>query len=203
MSKNKIGIMGGTFDPIHIGHLIIAEEAREHLNLKEVIFIPTGKPPHKKSTNITNSFHRYNMTELAIKNNRFFSISSIEIEKSGTTYTIDTIKELEMEYKNTEFYFIIGSDSVMNIHTWKDYKTLLNICNFIVAKRVGISNRDVEDRIREFNRKFGNIIYEVPIPYIDISSTEIRTKVMKNKTIKYYVPIEVEDYIMKNKLYRS
>lgn len=203
MSKNKIGIMGGTFDPIHIGHLIIAEEARDFFNLKEVVFIPTGKPPHKKSVNITDSFHRYNMTQLAIKDNKYFSISSIEVEKSRTTYTIDTIKELKKQYENTEFYFIIGGDSVMNLHKWKNYETLLEICNFIVAKRVGISNKETEERIRVLNRKFGNVIYEIPVPYINISSTEIRAKVINNKTIKYYVSIEVEDYIIKNKLYLS
>lgn len=203
MSKDRIGIMGGTFDPIHIGHLIIAEEARDFLNLREVVFIPTGKPPHKNSVNITESFHRYNMTQLAIKDNKYFSISPIEVEKSRTTYTIDTVKELEKQYENAEFYFIIGGDSVMSLHKWKNYKTLLEICNFVVAKRVGISNKETEKRIRVLNRKFGNVIYEIPVPYINISSTEIRAKVIKNKTIKYYVPIEVEDYIIKNKLYLS
>ncbi|HLR34112.1 MAG TPA: nicotinate-nucleotide adenylyltransferase [Tissierellales bacterium] len=203
MSRDKIGIMGGTFDPIHIGHLIIAEEAREFLNLEEVIFIPTGKPPHKKSSGITSSLHRYNMTELGIKSNSNFSISAIEVENSSTTYTIDTIEKLRKTYKNTQFFFIIGGDSIINIHKWKDYKDLLKSCNFLVAKRAGSPDEEVKNIINKLNRIYGKVIYEVPIPYIDISSTEIRSKVMKNKSIKYYVPMDVEEYIKNKNLYKG
>ncbi len=203
MLKHKFGIMGGTFDPIHIGHLIIAEEARVLLKLEEVIFIPTGNPPHKKISNVTDSLHRYRMTKLAIEDNPYFSISPIEIERKGTTYTIDTINKLKETFNNTEFFFIIGGDSIINIDKWKDYKQLLQNCKFIVAKRKGIPCKEIEEKIEEINRVYGKTIYEIPVPYIDISSTKIRTKVIENKSIKYYVPVSVENYIVENKLYKN
>src|SRR5699024_3876000 len=155
------------------------------------------------SSGITSSLHRYNMTELGIKSNSNFSISAIEVENSSTTYTIDTIEKLKKAYKNTQFFFIIGGDSIINIHKWKDYKDLLKGCNFLVAKRAGSPEEEVKNTINKLNRIYGKIIYEVPIPYIDISSTKIRSKVMKSKSIKYYVPMAVEEYIKSKNLYKG
>lgn len=192
--------MGGTFDPIHNGHLILAEHSRVVFDLKKVLFIPTGKPPHKEE-DISSMNHRYNMTLLAINTNPYFYLSSIEIQREGTTYTIDTIKSLQSKYKNTEFYFIIGSDSFYNIHKWKDYKELLSLCKFIVAKRPDIDDQRLEDKAKEFNQKYKDSIYILEAPLIDISSTRIRDRVKSGLSIKYLVPETVEFYIKQNKLY--
>lgn len=200
MRKIKIGIMGGTFDPIHNGHLILAEHSRVVFGLEKVFFIPTGKPPHKEE-DISSMNHRYNMTLLAINTNPYFYLSSIEIQREGTTYTIDTIKSLQSKYRNTEFYFIIGSDSFYNIHKWKNYKELLSLCKFIVAKRPDMDDGRLEDRVKEFNKKYKDSIYILEAPLIDISSTRTRDRIKDGLSIKYLVPEAVEFYIKKNKLY--
>ena len=193
--------MGGTFDPIHNGHLILAEHSRVAFGLEKVIFIPTGKPPHKEEENISSMDYRYDMTLLAINQNPYFHLSSIEIEREGTTYTIDTIKSLRTKYKNFEFYFIIGSDSFFNIHKWKDYEELLSLCKFIIVKRPDTDNLRLEYRVKEFNQKYRDSIYILEAPLIDISSTRTRNRVKRGLSIKYLVPDAVELYIKKNKLY--
>ncbi|NMA86886.1 MAG: nicotinate-nucleotide adenylyltransferase [Tissierellia bacterium] len=200
MEKTKIGIMGGTFDPIHNGHLIIAENSRINFDLEEIIFIPTGIPAHKLENRITYSDYRYEMVLLSINSNPYFSLSSMEIERNGITYTIDTIKKLQKLNKKVEYYFIIGEDSLYNIHTWKDYSELLNICKFIVAKRKSKDN-NLETRIRELNDMHPDSIYLLESPRIDISSTDIRNSVIQGKSIKYLVPEAVELYIKKHRLY--
>ncbi len=201
--KNKIGIMGGTFDPIHNGHLIIAENSRINFNLDKIIFIPTGMPAHKIKNGITSDNHRYKMVLLSINSNPYFSISPLEIEREGITYTIDTIKYLMSKNEDTEYYFIMGSDSLYNFHKWKDYKELLNLCKFIVAKRPNQNNNKLEERIKELNNISSNTIQILEFPMIDISSTDIRERVSLNKSIKYLVPESVEIYIEKYGLYRG
>lgn len=193
--------MGGTFDPIHNGHLILAEYSRTVFGLEKVLFIPTGKPPHKGERDISSMNYRYDMTLLAINTNPYFYLSPVEIQREGTTYTIDTIKSLQAEYENIEFYFIIGSDSFYNIHKWKDYRELLNLCKFIIAKRPDIDNQRLEDRAKEFNQKHKDSIYILEAPLIDISSTKTRGRVRNGLSIKYLVPETVEVYIKKNRLY--
>lgn len=201
MTKYKIGIMGGTFDPIHIGHLILAEEAKNYFELDKVIFIPTGRPPHKYWDNMAEPINRYEMTLLATIDNPDFIVSSIEIDREGTTYTIDTIKYLTKQYNNTEFYFITGADSIVEIFNWKNFKELLSLCRFVTAKRTIVSDNKLENTISEIEKKIGVNIDILPIPYIDISSTNIRNKIKKNESIKYYLPDSVREYILKNKLY--
>ncbi|WP_414713603.1 nicotinate-nucleotide adenylyltransferase [Schnuerera sp.] len=203
MSTKKVGIMGGTFDPIHNGHLILAEYSRMILNLDKIFFIPTGKPPHKDGMNITSDIHRYNMTLLAINSNPYYYLSSIEIEREGITYTIDTIKYLKSRYKDTDFYFILGSDSLYQIHKWKDHKELLSLCNFIVAKREDLDYKTLEYKVKELNNNYESNIYILESPLIDISSSEIRNRINKQLSIKYMVPNSVEIYIEKNKLYKE
>ena len=201
MSKTKVGIMGGTFDPIHNGHLILAEYARVDLNLEKVLFIPTGKPPHKKNENISAVDYRYDMTLLAINENPYFDLSPVEIQREGITYTIDTIRRLKREYISTEFYFIIGSDSFHNLHRWKDYEILLTLCKFIIAKRPNIGDIELEKKVEKLNNLYGDSFHILDAPLIDISSTEIRNRITKGLSIKYLVPNEIEDYIRKTKLY--
>lgn len=200
MGKTKIGIMGGTFDPIHNGHLIIAENSRINFNLEKILFIPTGLPAHKIENEITYSDYRYEMVLLSINSNPYFTVSPMEIERMGVTYTIDTIKNLQKLNKNAEYYFIMGEDSLYNFHKWKDYRELLNICKFIVAKRKN-ENSKLEERIKELNNICENSIYLLESPMIDISSTDIRERIIQNKPIKYLVPEAVELYIKKHGLY--
>lgn len=200
--ESKIGIMGGTFNPIHLGHLILAEEARNNLNLDKVIFIPTGTPPHKKRTSVLNPLYRYEMAVLATADNPYFQVSPIEINKEGISYTIDTIKYLKKIYTNSTLYFITGADSLVDICSWKNASELLRLCKFATAKRREISNVKLESTVNEINQTYGESVYLLSTPYIEISSTDIRNRVKSGKSIKYYVSNNVESYIVKNNIYK-
>ena len=202
MNKMKIGIMGGTFDPIHNGHLTLAEYSRVNFGLDKILFIPTGKPPHKNNKEISSNWHRYNMTLLATSSNPYYDLSSIELEREGITYTIDTIRYLKSESENREIYFILGSDSLFGIDKWKDYKELLGECNFIVTRRPDLTDEKLEEKIKELSQISKNSILTLDSPLIDISSTQIRDRVRKGLSIRYLIPEGVRLYIEKNKLYR-
>jgi len=200
--ERKIGIMGGTFDPIHLGHLILAEETRIQLNLDKVIFIPTGEPPHKKTKSVLEPIHRYEMTLLATADNPHFQVSALEINKEGVSYTIDTIKHLRSLYSNSTFYFITGADSLVNITSWRNADELLTLCKFVTTKRRGIPNSELDDAVNKINQTFRDTVYLLSIPYIEVSSTEVRNRVKNGESIKYYVPDSVETYIRKNNFYK-
>lgn len=201
--KQKIGIMGGTFDPIHIGHLVTAEAVRNEFNLEKVIFIPAGNPPHKQSSQVTNSWHRYVMTVMATYSNPYFSVSPIELERNGPSYTIDTVKTLLNDYRQqVEFYFIIGADTVCELHTWRNIDELFEICQFVAATRPG-SRCSIDEAIHHFGMKGHRNIHRLATPELEISSTDIRDKVRSGRSIKYIVPESVEMYIKKEGLYRN
>lgn len=201
-----IGIYGGTFDPIHTGHLIIAEQVREILSLNKIVFLPNGNPPHKKYK-ISDKYHRYKMIELAIKGNKHFTISDLEIEKNELSYTYDTILELTSIYKE-ELYFIIGADSLINLHKWHRYKELIKLCKIVVLPRVleKISNEENNlDFLRSWivnnlEADINNFIL-IDFPMLEISSTFIRTKIKENKSVKYMLPEKVIKYIYEENLY--
>ncbi|MCT4596578.1 MAG: nicotinate-nucleotide adenylyltransferase [Vallitalea sp.] len=202
MKESTVGIMGGTFDPIHYGHLILAEYVLNEMNLDKIIFIPSGTPHLKSYKKVSTKKNRLKMTELGIKNNNNFKISTIEIDREGNTYTIDTIKELNKKYTDTLFYFIIGADSLFDLLKWKDIEKLFDICNFIVANRGGTySLNELQDRIKLLTNEYNAYIKLVNIPDIQISSSDIRNRIKQNKSIKYLLPGDVEKYIYKNKLY--
>lgn len=200
----KIGISGGTFDPIHYGHLIVAEIIREKFQLEKVIFIPTGLPPHKNSAGVTNAEHRYNMVKDAIQTNPYFEVSRIEIERRGITYAVDTLTELRGIYgPDTDLFYIIGADVVRDITTWKNFKEVFPMCNFIAVLRPEHKIADFNNTIEYLKSTYMAKIHTSDIPLIDISSTYVRERVKNNKSIKYLVPESVEAYANCNGLYKK
>jgi nicotinate-nucleotide adenylyltransferase len=203
MGPGKIGIMGGTFDPIHYGHLVTAEAAREKFCLDKVIFVPSGNPPHKRSKEISPGIDRVNMTVLATANNPYFEVSDIELKRDGYTYTVDTLKEfIKMYGENTRFYFITGADAVMEILTWKDVSTILKLCRIVSAYRPGADINKFRSMVDELERVHRSNIHLIEVPALAISSTEIRKRVKSGITIKYLLPEKVEKYILEKGLYK-
>jgi nicotinate-nucleotide adenylyltransferase len=203
MGPGKIGIMGGTFDPIHYGHLVTAEAAREKFCLDKVIFVPSGNPPHKRSKEISPGIDRVNMTVLATANNPYFEVSDIELKRDGYTYTVDTLKEfIKMYGENTRFYFITGADAVMEILTWKDVSTILKLCRIVSAYRPGSDINKFRSMVDELERVHRSNIHLIEVPALAISSTEIRKRVKSGITIKYLLPEKVERYILEKGLYK-
>lgn len=199
----KIGLMGGTFDPIHVGHLVTAEEARQQFDLDYVIFVPAGVPPHKDSETISLPEHRYLMTSLAVMSNPAFFVSRIEIEQQEPTYTIDTVKHFG-SWKNPEpeVFFITGADAILEIFTWKDYEELLRLCTFIAVSRPGYSLDRFHETLDRTLPEMRQKVHLLEIPALAVSSTFIRERVALGKTIKYLTPEPVEQYIKKHDLYR-
>ena len=197
----NIGIMGGTFNPIHMGHLILSEYIMDELGLDKIIFIPTGHPPHKVNKRVLDGFHRKTMTELSIEDNPRFALSDIELKKSGLSYTVDTIRDLKNIYKADKLFMIIGADSLFNIESWQRAKELFQGVTFLVADRVLREKKDLKEDINRLNKKYNTDIQLLHTPLIEISSTEIRERVRKNKSIKYLVKENVYRYIIENNLY--
>jgi len=200
----RIGIMGGTFNPIHHGHLVMAEEVRNKFCLDKVIFVPTGNPPHKNIENLVSAQDRYLMTVLATMTNLCFEVSSLEIERRGVSYTIDTIREFKKVYgKNTKIYFITGADAILSIFTWKDVDGLLASCEFIAATRPGYCLSELQGKIEAINPAYLEHVNLVEVPGIAVSSTDVRERIKEGKPIKYLLPETVESYIIKNRLYQD
>jgi nicotinate-nucleotide adenylyltransferase len=186
----KIGILGGTFNPIHLGHLILAEEVREKLGLERIIFVPAYLPPHKDNSDIAPAALRMNMVKLAIKGNRYFSVSDTEIIRDGRSYTIDTIREFKKIYPDEDLYFIIGSDLLTYLDEWKDLGEIIKMVKFISATRPGYPLQNLP-----------SYISTLAIRAVDISGFEIRNCVKEKKSFRYLVPEAVYKYILKKRLY--
>lgn len=187
----KIGVFGGSFNPIHIAHLISVEEVREKLNLDKVLFVPAFNPPHKKD--LVSYEHRRNMVNLAIKGNPYFELCEIEKEKGGVSWTIDTLKELHKKYPNDKLYLIIGSDQYLSLKNWKQPQNLTNYAKLVVMNR---PHTKLKTRNSELKTS-------VNITQIDIASKDIRKDIKKGKSIKYKVPDKVVQYIKEYKLYTN
>ena len=191
----KIAIMGGTFNPIHYGHLISAEEVCDGLGFDLVIFVPSARPPHKDNRDIIDPQHRYMMTVLATEDNPHFQVSRIELDRTGPSYAIETIRQFQANYgDNAEIAWIIGADSLIEFTIWKDFDKLLDICRFIATTRpnydLSKTPANVYERVELFE-----------ITAVDISATEIRQRIREGRTIKYLVPKKVEEYIYQHNLY--
>ncbi|WP_333871317.1 nicotinate-nucleotide adenylyltransferase [Desulforamulus putei] len=199
----QICLMGGTFDPIHYGHLVVAEEVRQKFGLQKVLFIPAARPPHKMGKKISEAYHRVNMTRLATASNKYFEVSTLEIERQGISYTIDTVREIKRIYGIETVYFITGADAVLEIINWKEAEKLLSMCTFIAATRPGYNLNNIKETLKSLPGDILKRILPLEVPALSISSSDIRQRVMEGRSIKYLLPESVEEYILKNGLYRK
>jgi nicotinate-nucleotide adenylyltransferase len=192
-TRARIGVMGGTFDPIHNGHLVAASEARQKLELDEVIFVPTGESYQKR--NVSEAEHRYLMTVIATASNPHFTVSRVDIDRAGPTYTIDTLNDIRVTHPNAELFFISGADAVAEILEWKDAPELFSLAHFVAVSRPGhpltITGLPEEH------------VSLLEVPALAISSTDCRSRVSRDFPVWYLVPDGVVQYIAKYRLYRS
>jgi nicotinate-nucleotide adenylyltransferase len=194
----RVGVMGGTFDPIHHGHLVTAEEAVVQFGLDEVVFVPTGRPWMKADRVVSPSEDRYLMTVVATASNPRFSVSRVEIDREGPTYTVDTLRELADEHPDAELYFITGADAILEIFDWKDPEDVLGLAHFIAATRPGYDLARFEAAAPTHHPK----VSTMDIPALAISSSDIRQRVKEGRAIRYLLPEGVKSYIEKQGLYR-
>lgn len=202
--SRRIGLMGGTFDPIHVGHLVTAEEVRGQFDLDRVVFIPSGQPPHKPPDQVTGAEHRYLMTVLATMGNPHFHVSRLDIDRPGPSYTVDTVAAARQLFgSDVELFFITGADALLEILTWKSPERLLSMCRFVAATRPGYPVERMELQAGELFRRFQSRVQVVAVPAMAISSSDIRERVRSGRSIRYLVPEAVAQYIYKYGLYRS
>jgi nicotinate-nucleotide adenylyltransferase len=213
----KIGILGGTFNPVHIAHLRIAEEVRERFELSRVLFVPAATPPHKPLAGDLPFALRQQMVKLAIAGNPFFTVSDIEGKRDGKSYSIDTIHALRAKYPDDELFFVIGSDSFLDIGTWRSYGAIFALCNIVVVERpaavvLSICSSLPLDVLHDFSyyegekrlaHRSGHSVYYIKGVPLDISSSAIRRLVQLGQSISYLVPEEVEHFIKEHRLYRD
>jgi nicotinate-nucleotide adenylyltransferase len=224
---NRLAVFGGTFNPIHTGHLMVAEEIRQLFGFDEVLFIPSALPPHKSSKGIISADQRLMMTTLATLDNPHFSVSSLEVERGGASYTVDTVKKLRLIYgEDTAVYFLIGSDAFLDISSWKDTTRLFELCRFVVIERPGVGLEELVERFKTgFFAQLGSVeyklinmlnpadkispvleeanVYLIRALSVNVSSSGIRALIRRGDSIKYLVPRLVEAYILKNRLYQE
>lgn len=192
----RVGILGGTFDPIHIGHLLAAEQVREQCQLDEVWFVPTYVPPHKAGVQVTDAEQRLQMVERAIVDHPHFRVSRIELARKGHSYTVDTMQSLREHYPGDTFYFIIGSDMVADLPNWHQSERLVASTQFIGLARPGYAKPQLMDYIARRVRY-------VTMPLLEISATDIRERVRSGQSIRYFVPEPVRIYIEEHRLYET
>ena len=202
-SREKIGILGGTFDPVHLGHLIIAEEVRSNVGLDKILFVPAGVPWMRENEGVSAGKHRLNMVDLAVKSNPHFQSSSIEIDRQGVTYTADTLETLleDLDHE-VELSFIMGMDVLEKFHLWKSPETVVELCSLVIVNRPGNQAVDVNEVVKKYPEA-GAKLRIINVPRMEISSSEIRERVRQEKSLKYLVSEEVIEYIDQNNLYKG
>ena len=198
----RIGVLGGTFDPIHLGHLVVGEEARDRLDLDHLVFMPAGSPRLKEHAPLASAIQRLEMVRLAVGEGDDSEISSQEVVREGSTYTVDTIAELRQQYaESDQIYFMVGMDALEQFDRWKEPDRLLQMCNLVVVNRVGHQRIDVNDFVGRFPQAGAGLTL-LTVPRLEISSTDIRNRVRDGRSIKYLTPEPVVDYIEREGLYR-
>ena len=193
-TPRRIGIMGGTFDPIHLGHLVTAEQARADLKLDEVIFIPAGVP-WQKHRDVTPPEHRYLMTVLATAVNPHFSVSRLEVDRDGATYTVETLRAINAMIADEDLFFITGADAILNILTWQDAEECLSLAEFVAATRPGYDLANLEEH------GLRDRVTVLDVPALAISSSDVRERFTAGRAVRYLIPREVEEYARKHALY--
>jgi len=202
----KVGLLGGSFDPVHLGHLVLAEEVRDRLGLERVLFVPNRLPPHKPGRKMASPADRLAMVELAIAGNPAFAASDIELRRDGKSYSIDTVRQLRAEHpEGWDVHFIVGADTLPELPTWHRAAELADLCKFVVASRPGQSLDNLEPLRGTFTEEQIQAVVSrrIEIPPIGVSSTEIRRRVREGLSIRYLVPEAVGDYILEHGLYRE
>lgn len=198
----KLGIMGGTFDPIHFGHLLVAHEAGWRLGLDKVLFIPTGDPPHKRDRKVTPAINRYEMVRLATEHNPLFEVSDIEVKRDGYSYTVATLEALHQLYPpDTQFYFITGVDAAADILNWQQPERIFQLSRLVVAERPGyiLPRERLQAGLPGIN--LDERLIELDVPMFEVASNELRTRISQGHPVRYLVPTKVVEYINREKLY--
>jgi nicotinate-nucleotide adenylyltransferase len=200
----RVGIFGGTFDPVHLGHLILAEQAREQAGLDAVWFIPAPRPPHKDEAGLTRFEQRVEMLELALAGNPAFRVDELEKERTGPSYTVDTLAELHRRYPDDEFFLLVGSDTIRDLKDWYQPRRVLELAGLVVMARPGhVIPKDAELRTRvELPEAVPLRLVVAESPQIDISSRDLRRRAAAGRSIRYFLPRAVEIYILDKHLYR-
>jgi nicotinate-nucleotide adenylyltransferase len=199
----KVGIMGGTFNPIHHGHLFLAENAYEQIGLDEVLFMPSKHPPHKVIAGQVTDQQRTDMLSLAIQDNPHFKLSTIELEREGWTFTSDTLTIMTKETPDIEYYFIVGADSLFMMQQWREPQIIFDLCTVVVANRDNTDIKQLQEHAEYLKHLYRAKILLLDMPTIQISSANIRERVAEDKTIRYYLPDAVIEYMQNNRLYRN
>lgn len=202
MGNRRIGIMGGTFNPVHMGHLLLAEWVKGEAGLDEIWLIPNGVSYMKEAQEVAPAEDRLRMTELAIKRNRYFKCLDLEVKRSGYTYSYETMEELTRAYPGDTFYFILGADCLFTLETWKHPERIFQCCKLIAAVRDDASPEAMEEKKAELEQRFGGEILLLPFVRMSLSSTEIRKRIRQGKSVRYMVPDSVLTYIEGKRLYK-
>jgi len=200
--RKRIGILGGTFNPIHLGHLLIAQDALEQVKLDVVKFVPSATPPHKTADGLASARDRMRMLKLAIRGNESFEMDDIEIQRGGKSYSVDTLTELRRRDPRSNFYFIIGADSLRELHLWREVERVVKLCTFVTIPRPGFEPKPaIDQRLDAATRK--RLRQHVLQGHVcDVASREIRTRVATGRSIRYLVPDAVYQYIRRRRLYQ-
>lgn len=202
MKRKKIGIMGGTFNPIHFGHLLLAETAFFQFGLDEILIMPTKNPYYKKLSNSVTEEDRVRMVELAIADNPHFRLSKEELNREGATYTVETLRNLTRRHPDCDYYFIMGADSLYHIESWKEPENILRMATIVVAGRAGTGS-SLTSQIEYIENKYEATIFRLNSPVLEISSNDIRRRVEIGESIRYLLPEQVAEYIKEHRLYCS
>jgi len=200
---SRIGVLGGTFNPLHLGHLLLAEEAAETYELSKVMLIPCSSPPHKNAPHLASSEHRLAMLSAATESNLLLEVSDIEVERGGVSYAVDTVRSLKTEDPTSEWFFILGSDMLAELHQWRGIYDLLEMCRFVTFGRPGFKMDSCNEEDLRLRAPWPRLLLDNLRTgrRIDISSSEIRYRVAEGMSIRYLVPSEVEMYIAEHGLY--
>jgi len=199
--RRRVGIMGGTFDPVHIGHLILGESAYEQFGLEKVLFMPSGNPPHKKGRRGASNEQRVEMLRLAISGNEHFRLSLEEMHEQGYIYTKETLRRLRAANPDTDYYFILGADSLVTFETWNGPQEICDQCILVAAVRDQMPVAQLDELIARLSQKYHADIRKLETPNLDISSHTIRSWVKEGRSIRYYVPDGTAEMIRREKIY--